>query len=244
MTIHNKYTPSQELQICTLYDEGKNPTEIGKILKTYNTTIRRILLRNNYVLKGPSETQRVVKTNPFKDLSNKEVQYWIGFISADGNISTPTYSKYTIDVSADEKDVQHLCKYSKFIGYDVQPKSYKNKKYGSYMCSVRFGNKEIHQFLNKIGITPNKSKTLHLNIPLTSHIVRGVLDGDGCVKCVGDKRVSVEIATGSELFFNQLKTYLKQFLKVTGTFSNGLGLVRVCTQSEIVKFYDLLYGEM
>jgi hypothetical protein len=111
------------------------------------------------------------------------------------------------------------------------------------MCSVRFGNKEIHQFLNKIGITPNKSKTLHLNIPLTSHIVRGVLDGDGCVKCVGDKRVSVEIATGSELFFNQLKTYLKQFLKVTGTFSNGLGLVRVCTQSEIVKFYDLLYAD-
>jgi len=237
-----KYTNDLELKICKLFEDGLSPTEIAKQFQTYNTTIRRILLRNNYMLKGPSETQKVVKTNPFENLKNPTIQYWLGFLMADGNLSDPKNSKYTIDISAAEIDKKHLCKYAKFIGYNIKPRKYLNKKFNSYMYSVRFGNKEVHTYLTTLGITPNKSKTLKLKIELTWDIIRGILDGDGYIRQLSNNRNQIEIVTGSKQFYKQLKTFFnKNKIKVTGQFKTYLGVLRICTQKEIIKFVSHVY---
>lgn len=160
MKVHNKYTHIKEQKIINLFLEGASPTEIAKLFNTYNTTIRRILLRNKFKLKTPSEAQTTVKNNPFEDLNSREVQYWLGMLISDGNLSDPikSNSKYTIDLSLSEKDKNHLQKYIKFLNYDINLHSTKNKKYSTNMYSVRFGNKSIHSFLCSLGITPKKVK--------------------------------------------------------------------------------------
>lgn len=50
--------------IIEKYVAGQNAKAIATELGTYNTTIRRILLRNNISLRGVSEVNRIVKHNP------------------------------------------------------------------------------------------------------------------------------------------------------------------------------------
>ena len=54
-----------EQNIIDKYNEGVSPKQIGEMLGTYNTTIRRILIRNGIVPQNCSERRRVVKSIPF-----------------------------------------------------------------------------------------------------------------------------------------------------------------------------------
>lgn len=54
-----------EQNIINRYNEGASPKEIGVELGTYNTTIRRILIRNGITPQNCSERRRVVKAIPF-----------------------------------------------------------------------------------------------------------------------------------------------------------------------------------
>ena len=49
-----------------MYKEGKSQKEIAKYYGTFNTSIRRVLLRNNIILRGNNKIQRLCKHNPFK----------------------------------------------------------------------------------------------------------------------------------------------------------------------------------
>lgn len=246
-----KFTEKEETVICSLYKKGNNTVIIANKFNTYNTSIRRVLLRNNIILRTQSEVQSSIKNNPFIDLTSEEVQYWLGFLAADGNVSDPklktkngsrTHS-YSVDLTTSEKDKEHLYKYATFIGNNIKMKRYLNKKYDTYTHNVRFYNKNIHMYLCSLGIKPRKSKTLKLLIPFTSHIIRGILDGDGCVHSLKNNKLYVEIFTGSEIFFHQLVNYLtSQLINTTGLFKKSFGAVRVCTQHEVLKLYKLLYS--
>lgn len=241
----NKFSKDKEILICKLHDEGQSPTQIARTLGTYNTSIRRVLIRNGHKLKDNSEAQSCVKGNPFKNLSDNETQYWLGFLVADGNISTVTKDKqYSIDLSLCEKDKHHLDRYINFLGNGPKLRSYTDKRFGTKSYSVRFGNKEIHNFLNCLGITPKKSLTIELETPITWPMLRGILDGDGSVRSVNNDRVQIEIATGSEKLFIQIRKFLDDnCVKNTGKFKNKLGMIRICTQSAVYNFYKNAYAD-
>ena len=67
------------------YKNGRTTKSIAKELGTYNTSIRRFLLRNNIVPRDQSEALKTVKDTVFTCMS-EEAQYWIGYIIADGTI--------------------------------------------------------------------------------------------------------------------------------------------------------------
>jgi len=69
------------------YKKGRTQKDIATELGTYNTTIRRILIRNNVEVLGNDKLQTVVKHNPFLNLNDDETLYWLGYLIADGNIS-------------------------------------------------------------------------------------------------------------------------------------------------------------
>ena len=66
------------------YLSGRTQQNIAKELHTYNTSIRRVLLRNNIKIRSNSEIQRFVNYNPFP---KKENQYWVGLFAADSCIT-------------------------------------------------------------------------------------------------------------------------------------------------------------
>lgn len=125
-----------------------------------------------------------VNTSYFKTIDTPEKAYWLGFIAADGCV-TSTGHKLQLAVSEIDKD--HLESFKQSIGSE-HPISVRNGD-GSYtncadMYCLTIGSKEICNDLISHGITPRKSNTLEfpvLDVDLESHFIRGYFDGDGFI---------------------------------------------------------------
>lgn len=232
--MHNSYTDEKVNEIIKLHNSGKTPTEISKIFKTYNTTIRRILLANGKDLKSISETLSTIKENPFKDINSYEVQYWLGLLSADGNLST---EGYRINLSLQEKDLYIIEAFKNFLQSNNKIQVYYSK-YNTLVYSLNVKNKNIHTFLTSLGITSKKSKTLKVNFPLTWDFIKGVIDGDGSIR----KNGLIEIATASEEFAKQLLEFFNlNGIKSTKSVYNNIHIVRISNFKDCYFVYTELY---
>lgn len=227
-----------EIKIVEEYLAGKTTQQIAKELNTYNTSIRRVLLRNNIKPRNQSEAQKTTINN-FLDLSKEEVQYWLGFLAADGTIGN---KEYLIALELQKKDLNHLEKYCKFIGITYKEIPY--PKYNTVGYRASFKNKEVNLYLKSLGITDNKSKNIKINFNFDSHFIRGVFDGDGYVKLISKNRASYEIATMSLDFKNQLSEYLtsNNINHTSNLRKDGIYLIGVYKQSEVDKFHYMMYS--
>ena len=239
---------------CRDYKNGLSSTAIGKLYGFPSTTVKRILNRNGIQLRTLSAASSWMSINPFKDLSSDEVQYWLGYIASDGSISKPG-PKYRVNISTNENKGLHLEKYAKFLGNIYKVHQYWNKNYSCWEYSLNFCNKEIHTYLCSLGLVPQKSLILEMNIPLTWGFVRGVLDGDGTVVIANKSSTSkgrprIGFATGSIKFKNQLLKFLSNCgLHPTITVQhagegrlNPLYSINICRFNEIKKIYYFLYN--
>lgn len=177
---------------------------------------------------------RIVNSNPFLPLT-EESEYWIGFLLADGCVSTKKYS-----ISLKIKDIEHVLKYRDFINSSLKP-NYSINKAGNKVCNITFGNFETHQWLTSIGITPAKSKTVKLEMPITGNILRGIFDGDGSVSQRRPK-----ITTGSLYFKIQLEEFYTNLgIKYTITVKHKIKASHIwdiwVLQESKQQLYDLMY---
>jgi len=227
-----------ESKIVKDYVEGKNTHEIAKELNTYNTSIRRVLLRHKIKLRNRSEAQITTK-NVFANLNDEQTQYWLGMLAADGTIGN---KEYLVSLELQNKDLNHLQKYCNFLG--ISFKKIKYPKYNTIGYRASFKNKEINLYLKSLGITDNKSKTINIKFNFNNHFIRGVFDGDGYVRLINKNKASYEIATMSVDFKNQICEYLNN-VNIEHTYNlrkDGIYIIGVYTQSEVRKFYDLIYN--
>lgn len=139
--------------------------------------------------------QNITKFNEniFDSIDTEEKAYWLGFIYADGTISSHKEGekpKNTLEVSLKGDDIEHLRKFSIFLNSKKEIKLSKskcaNKEY--IRCRFSVSNKHLWETLNSYGCTPKKS--LILTFPnenifkdksLIRHFIRGYFDGDGCI---------------------------------------------------------------
>jgi len=230
-----KYPEEKVQKIIKLHSEGKSPFEISKLFNTYNTTIRRILLRNNIKLKDQSEAQVSVIKNPFENYETDEkAAYWLGYLISDGCVSIGK-AGYRVILNTN-KDPEHLQKYADYIRKPLR--KYWNKTYKTWEYSVVFYNKRIVNWLIELGITPNKSLTFEFKGKLNYNIVRGIFDGDGCIH--SDGRIS--IVTGSPKFKDQILYYYKENGFFCTAYEDKRG--NKCWNIYITgqeKFYNFMY---
>lgn len=157
------------------------------------------------------------ETNKFDDtvfdcIDTEEKAYWLGFLFADGYISSDPlsnkkYPRYTIECSLQLDDLEHLEKMKCFF------KKRNALIIDNHRCRLEFGSKHLWQTLNSYGCTPNKSLTLRFpseNVfksnDLIRHFIRGYWDGDGCLtyKRAGYPSIS---CISTESFLNQVQSY-------------------------------------
>lgn len=180
--------------------------KISKITKCSATYIKKIA-KDNLILTLSKENFidniKKVKDNPFADLNSPNVNYWLGFLAADGNICDDRLS-----LTIQERDYEHLVKFTKFLKSDLRiRKVIHYNKFTQY--NVSFRNKEVVNFLNTLGITKNKTFTLEMNTDLSKDFIRGLIDGDGYIR---KNKYEISIVTGSENFAKQImKAYKKLF---------------------------------
>lgn len=196
-------------QILHLIDEGKTMKEICNILQVNKSSIRKRLRKLNIVLPNRwNETK--FNENIFDFIDTEDKAYWLGFIFADGYISS---SNYTFEISLSTKDLSHLEKFNNFmehINYNI--KICKTNFENCTRCRWSITNKHLWKTLNSYGCTPRKSLTLEFpnediftKKSLISHFIRGYVDGDGCIGLTRDKLV-IQIL-GTELFLKEIIKY-------------------------------------
>lgn len=156
-------------------DQGYTLSNIANIYNVSCSAISRFIKINNINLKKSKFDENV-----FDIIDTEEKAYWLGFVFADGNISSHTPNKkhtYKFELSLALKDKNHLYKFNSFMNYKGN-----NVKCDSYRCRWYIGNKHLWETLNSYGCTPKKSLTLNFpdeNIfkskDLIRHFIRGIL---------------------------------------------------------------------
>lgn len=187
--------------------------------RTSEIMIKRILKENSIYIRSLSESTKVfsVDENYFEIIDTEEKAYFLGLISADGNVSK-NLKQFEIGLSGKD-ELELLLKMKESIKYTgvIYQRKRKNKPTHkeAYRLSIR-SEKFIKNLLDK-GIFPNKSLTLKFpteeQVPshLIRHFIRGYVDGDGTINFKQNKSLNVGIMC-SNYFYEDLNKVLKNFL--------------------------------
>jgi hypothetical protein len=228
--------------ILNRYNEGYSQKDIAEMLKSYNTSIRRVLLRSNINIRSNSEIQRVVKNNPFKSMS-LEAKYWLGLLMADGCV-TKNNDYLVLDLK--EEDLSLMNSYKNFLNSPVNINKQTQKKFNKVSYRIAFKNKDICNYLIKLGVTPNKSKNAQFNIDMDINLFRGLFDGDGGVSNMKGK-CRLYVVGASLKLSKQIFNFLKGLgFNPTLSESNRNGTpfysVNMFRQNELRELFNLLYS--
>lgn len=149
-------------------------------------------------------------SNIFDSIDTEEKAYWLGFLFADGAVSSSPLKdgkkNYNIELSLKIEDKEHLLKFYKFS------KATTKFVIDSYRCRVTLNDKHLWETLVSYGCTPNKSLTLRfpsfLGKAYIIPFIRGYFDGDGCISYTDmqHKHLCIQL-----LGTNEFLTILKSF---------------------------------
>ena len=193
-----------------------NVTSIAKQFKIAPNSL------SNYLTKYYPNIKVFGKANfnehVFDTIDSEEKAYWLGFIYADGTISSSPLRKdtgvkvqYQFELSLSSKDYNHLLKFADFINYDRDKVFCDNVR-----CRLSVYSKHLWNILNCNGCTPQKSLTLRFpkkelfdNIFLVKHFIRGYFDGDGSITYANKNHTRPEFhLLGTSQFLTEVKNYL------------------------------------
>ena len=221
-------------------EEQRSLTKLGQKYGIKRQTLSKYLKDRGYEVINYQNRLRCNET-VFDKIDNEEASYWLGFLYADGNISSVGNR---LEVHLSIKDLSHLEKFRKFLNLSTEIRSgIDSKGYG--FCHLSIRNKHLWNTLNNLGCHPQKSLTLKFpnqNIfegnkkELMKHFIRGYVDGDGCL-CIYKNKNSYRTELGL--------VGTKEFLEYINKLFKNKGYIRnkSCKNWEN-KSYDLRFSDV
>jgi hypothetical protein len=193
------------------YLNGKSALKIADELGITVSAVYWALQKNNVKRRSNQVNSRKYEVNEsfFEKIDTEEKAYWLGFIYADGYV-TSTYVGITL--SSEDKD--HLEKYKKSISSTHPVNTYVgNNRYGDKITSVEysrvmFSSRKMVGDLSKLGVIPKKTLVLKFPTPeqvpneLVRHFIRGYNDGDGSYAINGQGAYSIKICGTHDFLTN------------------------------------------
>lgn len=189
----------------------------------------------------------------FDSIDTEEKAYWLGFIYADGTISSSPLRKdegakvqYQFELSLSSKDYTHLLKFADFLNYD------RKKVYcDDVRCRLSVYSKHLWNVLNCNGCTPQKSLTLKFprkeifdNIFLIRHFIRGYFDGDGSIIC-NNNTIKFHLL-GTSSFLSEIKKYLnvpELSLHILHPEKQSITKYIQTTGKKALSMFDIIYKD-
>ncbi len=153
-------------------------------------------------------------------VKKNDLWYTIGLIATDGNLSSSgRHINITSKDTGHLKLIRHVLGLTNKIGVKVGGT-------GSICSILQFGDVNFYKFLENIGLTKNKSRTLRpLKIPekYFKDFLRGVIDGDGNIQETvhtgnGNIQWVLRIVSASPHFLPWLENVIKKAFGVDGRF--------------------------
>lgn len=240
----SKFSKEKESSIVEDYLKGLDTVQIAKKWNTYNTSIRRVLLRNGVTPKTIKE--RLSVKNPFRDNDEKS-EYFLGLLLTDGCIS---HRKDTNSVSTSLSlvDKEMVESFRDFINPKAKVSKILQKKFNTYMYMYSVRNDSIAKWLEDRGNFINKSYNCDIYIPLTPNILRGIFDGDGYWHLTKNT-IHWGICGKSKIFLEKIQSYLKNndinssLVKRNKGNDNYLYYLEIHKTVDIVKVANLMYKD-
>lgn len=223
-----------------IYDYHNTDKTVASIIKEYNIS-KSTFYRNIDYLEPLRNKKRSRKynynLNKFKeDSSNK--YYWLGFLGADGAVVDNTLSIELKDI-----DKEHLIKFNIFFENDSPIKERLNNLNVSCV-KTSINSYELIKYLKEYNIYQNKSKTYKIPIDKIPKIylmdfIRGLIDGDGCIRINNHQQISLEFCSGNKECVEQFKEILGIDNKITK--DNYTYHVQVTGNIKAMNFLNKIY---
>lgn len=146
----------------------------------------------------------------FKNLDKKSA-YSLGFFMADGNLykRNNSYSIRFYQKTSDKYILENIAKTIEYSGVVFDRKD-KN------LSELTLHSKKMYLDLLALGMTPAKSLTVFfpkIKEELYSEYIRGVLDGDGCLRIKEDRTIGVQFV-GSIAHYEEMSKFLNKKLGI------------------------------
>ena len=242
------FSKEKELEIVKLYCNGYNQTEIAIKFNTFNTSIRRVLLRYNIPIRTGSKTNRLCKHNPFKN-KDEYSEYFLGLLLTDGHISFRKGRVSSINLSLSERDNYIIEQFRNWASPKSKISKVFQKLNSSYMYSVSITNEEAVEWLMRKGNFYNKSFQCKIYYPINWNILRGIFDGDGGFHKT-KSGLQFFICGLSECFMYQIYYFLQKnginskirFTSPDKWHKNGLYYIEVYKQADVIKIGLNMYS--
>jgi len=176
-----------EKEIIAKYETGHNSRVLAKEFDIDKKTVINILRRYGKEVRA-NKARRTYSLNEhaFDNPENAETAYWIGFLMADGCITSRNGIPYVLKVCLQKGDHEHLEKLKLFLGSD-QPVAYYRYGKGGYIegesVEISISSKTLCTSLAKYNVCPRKSMiaTVPESMKNNRDFWRGMIDGDGWI---------------------------------------------------------------
>lgn len=188
-------------------------------------------------------------TTVFDIIDSEYKAYWLGFLYADGYISS---NHKQVEVALKGDDYEHLVKFSKFL-QDNRNSPVKlsrtilgGKEYTR--CRYIVGNEHFYNRLIDLGCVPKKSlilkfpdKSVFLSSRLIMDFIRGYVDGDGSLSNTVSGRLQISII-GTIEFLESIKEIFPEFGNIYTDKRNPNVHEIVCSANNADSVAKQLYG--
>lgn len=217
------------------YSNGMSLKDIKSKYKTGSSTIYKLVEEHGIKRKTQKDLSK------FYDLEDPEVQYWLGYLCADGNIQYDLKNR-VYKVSLFSKDEEVLLQFQKCFGNIVKLHYRPTGIIEGYINSKKL----CEYFIDTLNIVPNKSLVLDPNLKYTKNFILGYFDGDGSVMLSSESRTRYEckITGGSKIFIDKVSSIIKDagIYFVLRTKGNAFD-ISIERKEESEKFYRWLYTD-
>lgn len=242
---------NEKSNIVELYTEmNKSTYEIAELYNCNNSTILYILNNKGIETKRKRDNHNFKKYNVnqnYFNLIDDEIKaYWFGFILADGHV---TKSKDHLMITLNKNDRTHLEKFRLDIESNHPIKQ--RNDYDSF--EINIGSSILCNELYNKGINNRKSWEIDIDkiinsIPmrLYNHFIRGIFDGDGCIKIYKQTHYNKPLYHFSIVGLYDLLNFIKEQFDIDmslkyDTRTKSTYELKTRSKGSIVKIREYLY---
>lgn len=241
----------KEMIIINLYMGGLSLRKVADLsgYKSQNS-VKNILIKNGVKIRGKSGFKKPFNESFFNVIDTEEKAYFLGFLTADGNVGIRKNSQPVIRMELGQRDRYILEKLRECLDIDISVKETRKS-----CCCLRLHSKVMFDDLNKYGIVPNKTgkeKFYRLQDDMMPHYIRGFFDGDGWVTNTTShgkhkgKRKSIGFVSNHS-FLNDLKNYLAYSINTNANIKiidrKGCSMLLYSSASDTSKIIDYIYKD-